>query len=77
MDQIEFIKLAEEILEVEPGTLGMGDNLDEIDWDSLANISFIAEIDARMNKSINADKLAKSETMTDLFMLVSGSGENS
>lgn len=67
MNQIEFIQLTEETLEVDPGTLAMTDRLDEIDWDSLANISFIAEVDNRYGVTVDSELLAKSLTIADLF----------
>ena len=47
MEQKEFIAFVEEILEVEAGTVAIGNKLADIDWDSLANITFIAEIDTK------------------------------
>lgn len=70
MELMEFIALAEEILEVDSGTLDLENSLDDIDWDSLANISFIAEIDARVNRSIDAERLSHAETLADVFALV-------
>ncbi|TFC94715.1 acyl carrier protein [Cryobacterium sinapicolor] len=67
MDQIEFMQLIEETLEAESGTLSYTDRLDEIDWDSLANISFIAEVDNRLGVTVNSEQLAKSLTIADLF----------
>ncbi|TFC47457.1 acyl carrier protein [Cryobacterium sp. TMT2-17-1] len=67
MDQIEFMQLIEDTLEVGPGTLAVTDQLDEIDWDSLANISFIAEVDNRFGVSMDSEQLAKSLTIADLF----------
>jgi acyl carrier protein len=70
MDQQQFVSLVEEILEVDPGSLGLNDVLEELDWDSLANISLIAEIDSRVGKSLNAERLAACETVRDLYALL-------
>ncbi len=70
MDQAQFVSLVEEILEVPAGTVGMDDNLVEIDWDSLANISLIAEIDNRTGKTISPEGLAASTTVGDLYALL-------
>jgi acyl carrier protein len=70
MEERDVISLVEEILEVDPGTVSMTDALDDIDWDSLSNISFIAEIDSRLGVSINADQLSKAATVADLYALV-------
>ena len=67
MDQTEFIALVEETLEVSSGTVNMSDNLSDIDWDSLSNISFIAALDTSHSAVIDADTLAKCETVEDLY----------
>ena len=72
MTTAEFIQFVEETLEVDSGTISLTDVLDEIEWDSLANISFIAEIDTRFGVSLDSEKLAKSETVSDLFGLLTG-----
>jgi acyl carrier protein len=69
VDQSEFIALIEETLEASSGTVKMGDTLSDIDWDSLANISFIAALDSSHGVTVDADALAKCETVDDLFVL--------
>lgn len=73
MEQQAFIELVEEILEVKPGTVSLVNSLDELDWDSLANITFIAEIDTKLNLSLDADRLANSESVADLYELIAAS----
>jgi acyl carrier protein len=70
MEQSEFIRLVEETLEVDAGTVALAHNLDDIDWDSLANIGFIAEVDTRFGVSMDSERLAKSETVEDLYELL-------
>ena len=70
MDHSAVIALVEEILEVEPGTVSPDDSLADIDWDSLSNLSFIAEIDARLGVSINASELSDATTVSDIIGLV-------
>lgn len=70
MEQFELLRLVEETLEVEPGTVSLTADLDELEWDSLANISFIAEIDARLNVGVDADRLSRAKTPLDLWELV-------
>lgn len=70
MNQSEFITLAEEILEVEPGTITMTDVLEEIDWDSLANIGLIAEIDSKLGVALDSERLGMAVTVADLHTLV-------
>ena len=70
MEQTEFIAFVEEILEVEAGTVAIGNKLADIDWDSLANITFIAEIDTKFGVPLDAERLATSETVSDLYELL-------
>ncbi len=77
MEERDFISLVEEILEVDPGTVTMADSLDDIEWDSLSNISFIAEIDARIGAPIDADQLSKANTVTDLYAIVQDAAQRS
>lgn len=70
MDQNEFLVLAAEILEVEESEVTLDSSLDDIDWDSLANISFIAEIDSKLNKLINPEELNKCESLSDVYTLI-------
>jgi len=72
MEQQAFIELVEEILEVDQGAVALTNTLDELDWDSLANITFMAEVDSRLQLTVDADQLASSETVADLFELISG-----
>lgn len=71
MNQNEFLVLAAEILEVEETEVTLQSSLDDLDWDSLANISFIAEIDSKLNKSINPEQLNKCESLSDIYALIS------
>lgn len=73
MNQDELLEVVAEILEVEPGTVTLADRLEDIDWDSLSNISFIAEVDTRLGTTLDADELASAQTVQDLFALVSSS----
>jgi len=70
VDEGDFISIVAEILEVDPSTVALDSDLDELDWDSLSNISFIAEIDDRTGRSLSADALSEAKTVGDLYALV-------
>jgi acyl carrier protein len=70
MDQQELIALVEEILETDAGTVAIDDDLDNLGWDSLANISFIAEVDERTGRTIGSAMLADCSTVGELWELV-------
>lgn len=70
MNEVEFLTLVAEILETQSSTLSLSSELDSIDWDSLSNLSFIAEIDSKLNKKIDAQLLEDAATISDLYKLI-------
>lgn len=74
MNQANFLELVAGILEVDASTVSLTDVLDDIDWDSLANISFIADVDNAIGTTIDADELSKATTVADLYALVGAGG---
>lgn len=69
MDEKAFLELVAEILEVDVADVSMTDELDAVGWDSLSNISFIAEVDGAVGVTIDADELASAKTVSDLHRL--------
>ena len=70
MKDTELTALVEEILELEAGTVKLDDLLEGIEWDSLANITFIAAIDSRLGRVVEADALNECKTVRDLGALI-------
>lgn len=76
MDEKTLLDLVAEILETDVADVSMADELEALGWDSLANISFIAEVDDAVGVTISADELANAVTVADLQALVNvASGE--
>ncbi|WP_349904868.1 acyl carrier protein [Parafrigoribacterium humi] len=73
MEKEEFISFVAEILEVDASTLALSDRLEDIDWDSLANITFIAEVDTRFGVTLDADRLGQGQVVSDLYKLFADS----
>lgn len=69
MDEKALLELVAEILEVEVDEVALTDELEAVGWDSLANISFIAEVDEATGVTIEADELANAKTVADLHAL--------
>lgn len=66
MDKTEKIKLMEEIMELEEGTLNESSVLSEYDeWDSLSIISYIALMDTRFTKSVSMEEIKRFVTVKD------------
>lgn len=71
MELSEFLTLTEEILEVDTGSISLGDKLESVGWDSLANIGLIAAIDERFGVTVDADRLSECQTVEDIYSLLS------
>lgn len=59
-----------EILGLEPAQLTVKCDLAEKGWDSLSQLEFISRMDS-LGLPLNADELARAQTVEDLFKLVS------
>jgi acyl carrier protein len=68
----EFIAKFETLVEVDPGTL-TGDSLlgQDIHWDSMAIVGFIAMVDENMGFTPAPKDIVKSKTVNDLISIVS------
>ena len=72
MDEQTFLQLVADILEVDASEVDLGGDLETLGWDSLSNISFIAEIDERVGVTVDPDALAEAATVSDLRALAAG-----
>lgn len=70
MGESNFLELVSEILELEGDEVTMESALEELGWDSLSNISFIAAVDESTGKVVSPDALKASSTVADLYALV-------
>jgi acyl carrier protein len=57
-------------LELPPGTLSPTTRLDEIAWDSMAELSFISLADGQLGASVSAGAVSDCKTVGDLIKLV-------
>lgn len=63
---MERIKLLEEVMELEEGTLKEDSLLSDYEeWDSLSIISYIALMDSRFHKTVSIDEIKKFVTVKD------------
>jgi len=72
MSRSDFLKLVDELMEKEPGTLAGPESLEEHGWDSLSVISFIALVDEQFGFTVPPVELAKCTRVDDLLALVGG-----
>lgn len=70
MTKIEFLQQLDELLEKDPGTLQGPEVLEDVGWDSLGVISFIALVDEQFEYTVPPKELMKCKTVDDLLALV-------
>lgn len=63
----KILGLIEEAKEADEGTVLMGQ---ELDWDSIAVVTFMAMADEQLNVTLSADRLNKCERVDDVVALV-------
>jgi acyl carrier protein len=67
----EFYRNLDELLEVEPGTIGGSELLADIEaWDSVTVVSFIAMADERYGVNIPIKRIVACRTVDDLAAVV-------
>lgn len=70
MNKSDFLKLIDELLEKDPGTLHGPETLVDEGWDSLGVVSFIALVDEHFGFTVAPRDLAKCVIVDDLVVLV-------
>lgn len=71
MTRAEFIRILEDLIELNPGTLSGSTRLADIqNWDSLAVIGFIAAADEHLAASVPAQRIYQCETIDQLLDLL-------
>lgn len=70
MDQDQLLTTVAEILEVDADKISMSSSLEELDWDSLCQLGFIASVDEATGKEVSPDALKSCKTVADLHALV-------
>ena len=71
MNESEIIEIIEESMYLEKGRIGASDVLRNMhEWDSIATIMFMSEIEGRYGTTIDPQKLAKCVKVSDLVSLV-------
>jgi acyl carrier protein len=70
MNKREFLSLLEEVIEADPGTIKGTETLEELAWDSLSVLGFIAAMDEQFGLDISPKELSKCKTVSDLMALL-------
>ena len=70
MEQNDLIVLIAKVLEADASSLTLESNLKERNWDSLADVMLIAELDDALGIIQSSDALRGAETVADIHALV-------
>lgn len=66
----QILEIVAEILEVEVEDISLESELDDANWDSLAVVTFISEVDSSFNQVIAPSAVNEVKTVADLIALV-------
>ena len=73
MTRRDFYRMIDEILEVEPGTITGGEQLNALEaWDSLSVLQVIAAADKKLGVNLTAQQLAECATVDAMLNLLAG-----
>lgn len=70
MEQKDLVGLIAKVLEADASSLTPESNLKELNWDSLADVMLIAELDDALGVTLSSDALKGAETVADIHALV-------
>jgi acyl carrier protein len=67
----DLLALVHDLVEadVSATALSLDDELDDLGWDSLSNVEFIARVDVALGVTVDAQRLADCTTVRDLHDL--------
>jgi acyl carrier protein len=66
----QILEIIADILEVELDDISFESSLDKYDWDSLAVVTFISEIDSEFDQILPPSSVNEVKTVADLIGLV-------
>ena len=71
MTRQEFLREFEKIVNLDPGTLGGDDLLEDLaHWDSLKMLDFVVDAEAKFNVVLDGEAVSRATTVNDLVGLV-------
>ena len=70
MDKQNFLSLLEKVVEAQPGSISMESELESVGWDSVGQLSLLAEIDRLPGVGIDMESMKKARYALDLFVSI-------
>ncbi len=77
MEKSDFLRLFEQAVEIDAGTLTGSELLDQIDWDSLKVLQFVALVDEKFQRVVSSEQIDRCRTVDDLMVLALQKGNGS
>lgn len=71
MNEVEIIRLIAQITETQEGGISMETTLEELGWDSLVTLTFLAKAEQVLGFIVDADRLSAVKTVRDISNLIS------
>lgn len=68
--EIKLLEIVAEVLEVEVGEVSLTTVLDEDNWDSLAIVAFISEVDSTFDLILSPESVGEATTVAQLATLI-------
>ncbi len=69
-NEAKFLEIIADILELEVSEVSLTTELNEAQWDSLAVVTFISEIDSEFDVVVAPQKVAEVSKVQELFDLI-------
>lgn len=70
MNKNDIYVILDEVLELDEGTIKGDEVLEELEWESISIVSFIALVDEKFEIVLSAEKIVECQTVDDLVQLV-------
>jgi acyl carrier protein len=70
VNEEKLILLVSEILEIDPNTLNLEDDIVSLGWDSLSVISLMSKIDGDQDMKLDAELIGTAKSVKDLVSIL-------
>jgi len=70
VNEEKLILLVSEILEIDPNTLNLEDDIVSLGWDSLSVLSLMSKIDGNQDMKLDAELIGTAKSVKDLVSIL-------
>ena len=65
-----FLRELEKAIDRAPGSISVSNTMDEVGWDSMAEIAFVSLVDRKLGVQLDAKQVTACKTVADLIKLL-------